>query len=147
MRPGHENNLIDPSKNLTYLAYTLERAAAHSAAAGGDGRCVVITDYAAGDFSLRRAPSLSTTKETLSIIQNHYPERLAAVFLCDSPSFFYPIFRMVKPFIDPVTAAKGRKLVVCSLLLGVVVRPFALYPDFCEFMFSLLLSTTMVSDL
>lgn len=107
MRPGLENNFVDPSKNLTFLAYTLERAAVQSASAGGDGRYIVIIDYAAGNFSLRHAPSLSTSKATLAIIQNHYPERLAAAFLCDSPSYFYPTFRLVKPFIDPVTASKS----------------------------------------
>lgn len=118
MRPGLENNLSDPSKNLTFLAYTLERAAALSASAGGDGRFVVLIDYAAGEFSLRRAPSLSTSKATLAIIQNHYPERLAASFMCDSPAYFYPTFRLIKPFIDPVTAAKSKKHVAATFVLA-----------------------------
>lgn len=113
MRPGLENNLTDSSKNLTYLSYTLERAAVQSAAAGGDGRYVVIIDYASGEFSLRRAPSLSTSKATLSIIQDHYPERLAAAFMCDSPSYFYPAFRLIKPFIDPVTFKRSKRLRPC----------------------------------
>lgn len=128
MRPGLENNINDPSKNLMFLAYTLERAAVQSASAGGDGRYVVIIDYAAGNFSLRNAPSLSTSKETLAIIQNHYPERLAAAFLCDSPSYFYPTFRMIKPFMDPVTAAKGRTGVV-FIFFALRVHRVALYPD------------------
>jgi CRAL/TRIO domain len=93
---------------LTYLAYTLERAAAQSAAAGGDGRFVLIIDYAAGEFSLRRAPSLSTSKATLALIQDCYPERLAAAFMFDSPSIFLPMFRCIRPFIDPVTFAKSK---------------------------------------
>jgi hypothetical protein len=109
MRPGLENS-ADPANNLKYLAYTLERAAATAAtAANGDGKFVILIDYAAGQFSLRRAPSLATSKATLAMIQDCYPERLAAAFMCDSPPYFLPVFRLLKPFIDPVTSAKSER--------------------------------------
>lgn len=105
MRPGLENT-SDAAGQMTYLAYTLERAAAVAKEGNGDGKFIIICDYAAGNFTLRNSPSLSTTKATLAMLQDHYPERLGKSLLFDAPSFFYATFRVVKPFIDPVTAEK-----------------------------------------
>lgn len=101
MRPGLENseNTVD---NLRYLVYTLERAS-HVA---GDGKFTVVVDYFTGAFSARNAPSISTMRETLRILQNHYPERLGDAVLFEAPGFFYPLFKVIKPFIDPVTRTK-----------------------------------------
>lgn len=120
MRPGLENNTTEPAKNLLYLTYTLERAAALTT----DGTFVIIIDYSPGDFSLARAPSLKTSKEVLSVLQSHYPERLHKAFMLNTPPYFLPLFRLIKPFIDPVTASKSkspacyclcRLLVICGL--------------------------------
>jgi CRAL/TRIO domain/CRAL/TRIO, N-terminal domain len=100
MRPGLENSK-DVAGNIHFLTYTLERASRICT-----GRFVIIIDYGAGAFSLRNAPSLSTSKATLAMIQNHFPERLGAAVMVDPPAFFFPLFRLVRPLIDPVTAAK-----------------------------------------
>lgn len=106
MRPGLENS-SDVTGNLLFLQYTLERASRLcNSVCGGTGKFVVIIDFAEGQFSLRRAPSLSTSKATLHMIQDHYPERLGKAVLFDAPSFFFPVFRALKPFIDSVTYAK-----------------------------------------
>jgi CRAL/TRIO domain/CRAL/TRIO, N-terminal domain len=108
MRPGLQQS-EHPENNIRFLIYTLERASQVCAAAaqpGGENKYIVIVDYRAGDFTLRRAPSMSVSKATLQIMQNHYPERLSHAFLFDAPSFFLPLFRMLRPFIDPVTFGK-----------------------------------------
>lgn len=105
MRPGLENT-SDPQGQMTFLAYTLERAAAVAADGGGDAKFIIICDYAAGQFSLKNSPSISTSKTTLSMLQDHYPERLGKALLFDAPAFFYAVFRAIKPFIDPVTSEK-----------------------------------------
>jgi hypothetical protein len=102
MRPGLENS-EDVDGNILFLKYTLERASRLCPAAG---KFALIIDYSAGEFSIRNAPSLSTNKLTLSIVQDHFPERLALAVMVDPPSFFYPLFCVVRPFIDPITAAK-----------------------------------------
>lgn len=106
MRPGLENS-ADVDGNLLFLQYTLERASVLcDRAQGGSGKFVVLIDFAEGQFSLRRAPSLSTSRATLHMIQDHYPERLGKAVLFDAPMFFFPVFKALKPFIDPVTYDK-----------------------------------------
>ncbi len=104
MRPGLENS-ADPDKNMMYLVYTLERASA-MCQPGSDGKFVVIEDYSAGEFSLRRAPSLATSKRTLAIMQDHFPERLGQSILVDAPSFLNTLFKILKTFMDARTVAK-----------------------------------------
>lgn len=43
---------------------------------------------------------------TMSILADHYPERLHKVFLVDAPSVFSVLWTLLSPFIDPVTRAK-----------------------------------------
>merc|ERR1711959_100353 len=52
------------------------------------------------------SPPLSLTMETLKIMQNHYPERLAKCILVDSPFVFRVLWKVVYPLIDEVTRKK-----------------------------------------
>lgn len=105
MRPGLENS-EDPVANIRYLVYTLERAAALSEVHAGDGKFTVLVDYFTGTFSVRNCPSIAVMKETTTILQNHYPERLGAMFFYDAPMFLLGMLRVIRPFIDPVTRDK-----------------------------------------
>jgi hypothetical protein len=42
----------------------------------------------------------------LNILQNHYPERLAASLILNVPLVIQVFFKMISPFIDPVTRDK-----------------------------------------
>lgn len=101
MRPGLENS-SDVDSNIRYLVYTLERASALSKS----GKFTVIVDYFTGNISVSTSPSFSVMKQTNSILQNHFPERLGACFFYDAPGFFTALLTMLKPFIDPVTRDK-----------------------------------------
>lgn len=106
MKPGLQEK-EEPAADLRFLIYTLERATRLASKSDHiEQKFVIIVDYAAGNFSLRTAPSLSTSKATLNILQNHFPERLALALLLDAPSVGVSLFKLVKPFIDPVTATK-----------------------------------------
>ena len=70
----------------------------------GDGKMNIIIDYQG--WTLRNAPPLRTTKETISILQNQDPERLYKAYLYNPPGIFSVFFGMARPFLDPVTAAK-----------------------------------------
>ena len=51
---------------------------------------------------------MKTSKETLSILQDHFPERLA-VAVCYNPPWIFAVFwKAISPFIDPVTYRKIR---------------------------------------
>ncbi|PXF41697.1 CRAL-TRIO domain-containing protein [Gracilariopsis chorda] len=108
MRPGLENS-SDGAGNVRYLVYTLERAARLSER-HGDGKFIVVVDYFTGKISPSTSPSLSTMRETTNILQTHYPERLGGMLLFEAPSFFFGLFKLIKPFIDPVTSGKLRFL-------------------------------------
>jgi len=57
-------------------------------------------------YNTSHMPPFKTSTETLNILQNHYPERLKCAYTLRAPFVFYAFFRMVSPFIDPVTKKK-----------------------------------------
>ncbi|CAI5476606.1 unnamed protein product [Closterium sp. Yama58-4] len=57
-------------------------------------------------WSMRKAPPLKTSREVLSILQSHYPERLGAAVIYSPPAVFEAFWKVIRPFIDPVTFNK-----------------------------------------
>jgi hypothetical protein len=51
-------------------------------------------------------PSISTARQVLTILQTHYPERLGAAIIAHLPWLLYGFYKLINPFIDPVTRAK-----------------------------------------
>ena len=106
MRPAMENT-NNELNNMRHLVYNLERAIACTTKTernNADGKICLIIDYEG--FQMRHAPSMSTSRKTLSILQHHYPERMHRVYLCSPPLLFRTVWAMVKPFVDPVTKEK-----------------------------------------
>lgn len=102
MRPGKENTR-DEGGNMLNLVYHMEKAIACSAKNGRSKLCIVV-DY--GGFLLRNAPPMSTSKFTLDLLQKHYPERLFRAYICNPPWIFDGFWKVIQPFIDPVTKEK-----------------------------------------
>lgn len=50
--------------------------------------------------------AISTFRQTMTIDQAYYPERLDHLIMINAPWFFTAIYAMLKPFIDPITAEK-----------------------------------------
>ncbi|KXZ55372.1 hypothetical protein GPECTOR_3g50 [Gonium pectorale] len=48
----------------------------------------------------------ATSRHIFDLLQNHYPERLHKVWLLDAPTIFYKLWKILLPFIDPVTREK-----------------------------------------
>ena len=71
--------------------YTLE-SAVRSMPEHGDGKTNIIIDYQG--WTLRNSPPLRTTKETISILQNQYPERLHKAYLYNPPGIFSTYMEM-----------------------------------------------------
>ncbi|KAI5296269.1 hypothetical protein KEM52_004747 [Ascosphaera acerosa] len=55
---------------------------------------------------LSQAPGVGQAKETLDILQDHYPERLGRAMVINIPFFLNGFFKLITPFIDPVTREK-----------------------------------------
>lgn len=49
---------------------------------------------------------LSYVREASNIGQNYYPERMGKFYLINAPFGFSTVFRLFKPFLDPVTVSK-----------------------------------------
>lgn len=50
--------------------------------------------------------SFSTCRTVLNILQTHYPERLGAALIAHVPWLVHTFFKLIMPFIDPVTRSK-----------------------------------------
>ncbi|KAF7374828.1 CRAL-TRIO domain-containing protein C23B6.04c [Mycena sanguinolenta] len=51
-------------------------------------------------------PSLSTARAVLSILQDHYPERLGLALILNVPWLLNAFYKLITPFVDPVTRDK-----------------------------------------
>nr|GEW11454.1 random slug protein 5-like [Tanacetum cinerariifolium] len=57
-------------------------------------------------WSLSTNVPVKTARETISILQNHYPQRLAVAFIYNPPRLFQAFWKVVKYFLDPKTFQK-----------------------------------------
>lgn len=104
MKPTKENT-HDHDGNIKHLVYTMERAVACMDAMGtGQSKLCLVIDY--NGYTTSHAPPMKTSRETLTILQDHYPERLHRAYSIRPPFVFYAFFKIVSPFIDPVTKRK-----------------------------------------
>lgn len=115
MRPALENT-NDHEGNMKNLVYTMERAIACMEATTGQEKLSLVIDYTG--FSLSNAPPMKTSRETLSILQDHYPERLYRAYCIRPPIVFYAFFKVISPFMDSVTKQK-----LCMLTNADMAKP------------------------
>mmetsp|Transcript_15404 Transcript_15404/g.26454 ORF Transcript_15404/g.26454 Transcript_15404/m.26454 type:complete len:300 (+) Transcript_15404:51-950(+) len=101
LRPACQNT-TDKVMQMKLLVYMLERCV--ESMGSGVEKLVMVTDFKG--YSRKNAPDLSQSKETLHILSTHYPERLFRAISVDPPLMFWAFFKIIKPFIDPVTAQK-----------------------------------------
>ncbi|KAA8492464.1 CRAL-TRIO domain-containing protein [Porphyridium purpureum] len=101
MKPRYQNTKGQVAQ-IRHLVYTLERCVAEMEPPVE--KLALLIDFQG--FSIMNSPSLSQQKETLSILQDHYPERLGLALCYDAPGLFWAAYKVIKPFIDPVTAEK-----------------------------------------
>lgn len=104
MKSANENTK-DHAGNIKHLVYSMERAIACMDARGeGNTKISLVIEF--GGLTSSHMPPMKTSKETLNILQNHYPERLKCAYTLRAPFIFHAFFRMISPFIDPVTKKK-----------------------------------------
>jgi len=103
MKPRFENTK-NYKLQLRLLIYHMDRTCAHMDESNGISQWVWIIDYK--EYSMKNAPPMSTAMETLSLLSNHYPERLGAAFLIEPPFLFSLMWKAVSPFVPPATHKK-----------------------------------------
>lgn len=69
-----------------------------------DEKIVLLIDF--DGYSMFNSPPMKTSKETLNILQNHYPERLSCALCVRPPFIFNAFYNAIYPFIDTVTREK-----------------------------------------
>lgn len=101
MIPRNENSK-DYENNVKYLVYILERAVDQME--DGVEQMVLMMDFKG--FAKGNSVPLSVCKEVITILSNHYPERLGIGLMVDTPWLFSLFWRAISPFLNPVTASK-----------------------------------------
>lgn len=102
LRPSAENT-FDYDGNIQHLIFTMEKAVACTER-NGQQKLSFLIDF--DGYSIFNAPSISTTHQSIHILQNHYPERLHRTYFVRPPSIFYGLFKMFESFIDKATLEK-----------------------------------------
>jgi hypothetical protein len=101
MSPGKENS-SDYIKNVKLLIYTLERSV--DSMAEGVEQMTWLIDF--NGYSRKNNLPYSVIMEVLGVLSNHYPERLGACFMVDTPWIFSLSWKAISPFVNPVTKSK-----------------------------------------
>jgi len=115
MNPSKENT-HDHDGNMKHLVYTMDRAIHVMKHHNGCEKLVLVIDYTG--YTSAHAPTMKASKETLVILQNHYPERLFRAYCVRPPYIFHAFLTLVSPFIDSVTKKK-----ICLLKDSVMAKP------------------------
>ncbi|EGF79285.1 hypothetical protein BATDEDRAFT_35437 [Batrachochytrium dendrobatidis JAM81] len=105
--PSRENTKTY-DRQLRFVAYNIEKAIL-AMPYGVQSICMVV-DYE--NISMSTAPPLSVTRRFLQILGDHYPEHLGTSFIINPSWYLSVLFRIITPFMDPVTRSK---LHMCNL--------------------------------
>jgi len=99
MIPSRQNT-SEPTRQLQFAVWMLER----SIDLMGPG--VESLDLLINFADKAKNPSISTARQMLHILQSHYPERLGLALIINVPFLVNAFFKIVMPFVDPVTRNK-----------------------------------------
>lgn len=103
LRPGKENTKESP-RQIRHLVFHIERAIDFMPP--GVESMVCLVDYRSA--TLKTSPSVANARHFLTIVQNHYVERLGRAIVVHLPWVLNFFFKAISPFLDPVTRDKMR---------------------------------------
>lgn len=98
----HKQNTKGKEKQLHHLVYMLERCIDIMPA--GVENLVLLANFT--ESRKGQGASVSQGRQTLAILQNHYPERLGRALMQEVPWLVWGFFKAISPFIDPLTKEK-----------------------------------------
>ncbi|ETN44814.1 uncharacterized protein HMPREF1541_09689 [Cyphellophora europaea CBS 101466] len=101
MRPSKQNTERGP-RQIEHLVYMLERSIDLMPA--GQETLTLLINFA--ETKSGQGATLAQGKQTLNILQNHYPERLGRALVTNVPFYIWGFFKLITPFIDPLTREK-----------------------------------------
>jgi len=108
---GHPIHYVCPVEHASYGGEELIRHAVwfmemgQARYKGEDGASIMLADMRT---SRSKSPSLAVTRQALSILQNHYPNRLHLCYLRNMSPIVAAFFPLAYAFLDPRTRAKLR---------------------------------------
>ncbi|CCO28610.1 CRAL-TRIO domain-containing protein C23B6,04c [Rhizoctonia solani AG-1 IB] len=94
MMPSRQNTEESP-RQLQFAVWMLERAV--DLMGPGVENLDILINFA----DRGKNPSLTTSKNMLNILQNHYPERLGLALIINVPTMINLFFKAIMPFVDP----------------------------------------------
>ncbi|XP_022772752.1 random slug protein 5-like isoform X1 [Durio zibethinus] len=101
LRPGRQNT-TSLDNQLRHLVYLIENAILNLPE--GQEQMAWLIDFTG--WTLSTSVPIKSAHDTISILQNHYPERLAMAFLYNPPRIFEAFWKIVKYFLDAKTFQK-----------------------------------------
>ncbi|EJD06551.1 CRAL/TRIO domain-containing protein [Fomitiporia mediterranea MF3/22] len=99
MIPSRQNTTESP-RQLEYVVWMLERCIDLM------GPGVESLDLLINFADKAKNPSFSTARQTLHIVQTHYPARLGLALIINVPTLVNAFFKLIMPFVDPLTRNK-----------------------------------------
>ncbi|QKX58406.1 uncharacterized protein TRUGW13939_05528 [Talaromyces rugulosus] len=99
--PSRQNTEKSP-RQLEHLVFMLERVIDLMPA--GQESLALVVNF--NETKSGQNASVSQAKQTLDILQNHYPERLGRALVINIPWIIWGFLKIITPFIDPVTVQK-----------------------------------------
>lgn len=101
LRPSKQNTERS-DRQIEHLVYMLERTI--DLMPPGQEMLALLINFA--ETKQGQGATLAQGKQTLNILQNHYPERLGRALVTNVPWVIWGFFKLITPFIDPVTREK-----------------------------------------
>ncbi|KJZ71774.1 hypothetical protein HIM_08859 [Hirsutella minnesotensis 3608] len=103
LNPGRQNTDASP-RQIHHLFYMVERVTDMMPA--GVETLSLLINFKPSKQRQNTSVPVSTAREVLHILQNHYPERLGKALIINVPWLVSGFFKIIQPFIDPVTREK-----------------------------------------
>ncbi|XP_031263831.1 phosphatidylinositol transfer protein 3 [Pistacia vera] len=101
LKPGLQNTAAIDNQ-MRHLVYLIENAILNLPE--GQEQMAWLIDFTG--WSLSNSVPVKSARETIHILQNHYPERLGIAFLYNPPRIFEAFWKVVKYFLDAKTFEK-----------------------------------------
>ncbi|EOY14745.1 Sec14p-like phosphatidylinositol transfer family protein isoform 1 [Theobroma cacao] len=101
LRPGKQNT-TSLDNQFRHLVYLIENAILNLPE--GQEQMAWLIDFTG--WTLSTSVPIKSARDTINVLQNHYPERLAIAFLYNPPRIFEAFWKIVKYFLDAKTFQK-----------------------------------------
>jgi len=101
LRPSKQNTERS-DRQIQHLVFMLERAI--DMMPPGQENLALLINFA--ETKSGQGATISQGRQTLNILQNHYPERLGRALVTNLPFYISGFFKLITPFIDPMTREK-----------------------------------------